>query len=491
MVSVANKDKGEIMQGSGTAPIASEVVGSDAKEGPSGTAYWALFVIVLATFMTFFDQVVFGMLAERIKHDFGLSDSQLGFLAGPASIICYFFVGIPLARLADIFPRKFVLAGGAGLVGSIIALGGIAQTFVQFVGTRVFLAAGGSAHAPSSYSLLADAFPPKKLTRAFALLQFGFIGGTTLGPLIGGMLVVGTASWAPTMIGGMRILGWQWILIGMGLPGLLIALLFLTVKEPTRNAPAVDAILPPSNASLGRRILTFMGLDAFKAINAKPQVYYPLFGALALSALDTFGLQFWRVPFMIRSYGWDEGQIGKALGGMILIASLIGLLVGGVFVEWLAKRHKDANVRAAAICFGAVTICAIISPMMPDGMSSLSVMAIGAVFGIAGAVPQNAAVQRVAPNAMRGQVTAIYLFMFIFFGAFGSFFIGLVQDYLIGDEKKLWLTLVICAGTLMPIATLLMVRAMRPYREEIERQENAASGARTPEPQPPIAQSLG
>ena len=80
---------------------------TSAREWPSsGAAYWALTVIVLATFMTFFDAVTFGMLAERIKHDFGLTDSQLGFLAGPASIICYLFVGIPLARLADIYPRK-------------------------------------------------------------------------------------------------------------------------------------------------------------------------------------------------------------------------------------------------------------------------------------------------------------------------------------------------------------------------------------------------
>src|SRR5688500_7008395 len=112
-------------------------------------AYWALFVIVLATFMTFFDQVVFGMLAQRIKVDFGLTDAQLGFLAGPASIICYLFVGIPLARLADIYPRKYVLSGGVAVIGVITALGGIAQNFLQFVVSRVFLAAGGSAHAPA------------------------------------------------------------------------------------------------------------------------------------------------------------------------------------------------------------------------------------------------------------------------------------------------------------------------------------------------------
>lgn len=441
----------------------------DALSYSMAAAYWALFVIILATFVTFFEQVVFAMLAERIKADFGLSDSQLGFLAGPASIICYLFVGIPLARLADIFPRKFVLAGGVAAIGVITALGGIAQSFTQFVGTRVFLAAGGSAHAPASYSLLADAFPPRILTRAFALLQFGFIGGTTLGPIIGGMLIGVAAGWAPTVHGGLTILGWQWLMIWLGLPALLVALLFLTVREPPRQAVSPDSITPPDRAPLGRRILTFTGLDAAKAIHAKRRVYYPLFAGLALSAIEVFGLQFWRVPFMIRTYGWNEAQIGAVMGSMTLVASLLGLLLGGVFVEWLAKRHADANVRAAAIFFGCVTVCAILAPLMPNGYASLAVSSVGAMFGMAGAVPQNAAIQRVAPNAMRGQVTAIYLFMFTFFGAMGSFLVGLVQDYLVGDPTQLWKALVMTASVLLPIATLCMVRAIRPYREEVER----------------------
>jgi MFS family permease len=463
------------------APIATDMLWDE--DGPSpdgagrpttppysmGAAYWALFVIILATFVTFFEQVVFAMLAERIKADFGLSDSQLGFLAGPASIICYLFVGIPLARLADIFPRKFVLAGGCAALGVITSLGGIAQTFSQFVGTRVFLAAGGSAHAPSSYSLLADAFPPRILTRAFALLQFGFIGGTTLGPVIGGMLIAHAVGWPPTQHGGLTILGWQWLMIWLGLPALLVSLLFLTVKEPPRQAAPAGATTSPVRASFGRRILTFTGLDAAKAIHAKRRVYYPLFAGLALSAIEVFGLQFWRIPFMIRTYGWNEAQIGAVMGSMTLIASLLGLLLGGIFVEWLAKRHADANVRAAAIFFGCVTVCAILAPLMPNGYASLGVAAIGAMFGIAGAVPQNAAIQRVAPNAMRGQVTAIYLFMFTFFGAMGSFLVGLVQDYIVGDPAQLWKSLVLTAATLLPIATLCMVRAIRPYREEVER----------------------
>lgn len=442
------------------------------KEWPStGARYWALAVIIFATFVTFFDQVVFGMLAERIKADFGLSDAQLGFLAGPASIICYLFVGIPLARLADIWPRKYVLAGGVAVVGLVTALGGIAQTFAQFVGSRVFLAAGGSAHAPSSYSLLADAFPPRTITRAFALLQFGFIGGTTLGPVIGGMLIMMTANWEPTVIGPLRILGWQWILIWIALPAFVAALLFLTVKEPQRQAPVADVEQPPANAGLGRQIVTFMGFDAARAIHANRKVYYPLFGALALAATESFGLAFWRVPFMIRTFGWNEAEIGAAIGGTMLIGSLAGLLLGGLLVEFLAKRHKDANVRAAFICFLGTTVSTLVALLSPNGWGSMIAFGFAGMFGLAGAVPQNAAVQRVAPNSMRGQVTAFYLFMFTFFGAMGSFVIGLVAQYVVGDPAKLQHALVMTAGVLLPLACLLMLRAIRPYREEVERLE--------------------
>ena len=460
---------------SGPAPITAAIAPAPGsayppKEWPSSPArYWALFAIIFATFITFFDQTVFGMLAERIKHDFGLTDGQLGFLGGPAAIICYLFVGIPLARLADIWPRKYVLSGGIALVGLITALGGLAQNFIQFVGSRVFLAAGGSAHAPSSYSLIADAFPPKIITRAFALLQFGFIGGTTLGPIIGGLLIGMTANWEPSTVLGLRILGWQWILIWIAAPAILASLVFLTVREPQRQAPVADVEQPPANASFGRKIITFMGWDAAKAIHANGKVYYPLFAALALSATEVFGLAFWRVPFMVRSFGWTEAQIGPAIGLAALAGSLAGLLLGGILVELLGKRYRDANVRAAFICFCGTTVSTLAALLMPTAWGAIIAFGFSGMFGLAGAVPQNAAIQRVAPNSMRGQVTAFYLFMFTFFGAMGSWIIGLVAQYIVVDPQRLREALLLTAGVLLPTACFLMFRAMKPYRGEIER----------------------
>jgi MFS family permease len=459
--------------GAPVTPLSGDVEGTSGKVWPSsGAAYWALFAIIFATFLSFFDAAIFGAFAGSIKKDFGLSDAQLGFLAGPATIICYFFIGIPLSRLADTYQRKYVLAASAGMVGLLIALGGLAQSLTQFIGSRVFLAAGGSAHAPASYSLLADAFPPKTLTRAFALLQFGFIGGVALGPWAGGRLVEWTQGWGKTEFGGLELFGWQVVFLFMAMPSLLAAFIFLFVKEPARKAVAGHEVSIPDSASFGRKAFTIMGWDAAKAIHANGRVYYPMFGALALSAVEVFGIQFWRFEFMARSYGWSPKEIGDALFWTIISGSLVGLVLGGVISEWLSKRYKDANVRAACIFFAGTTISTIIALSMPTGMGSMLAFGFSTMCGIAGAVPQNAAIQRVAPNAMRGQVTAFYLFMFTFFGAMGSWFIGLVSRYVVQDETLLWVSLLITATLLLPLATYLMYRAIRPYREEVERLES-------------------
>lgn len=443
------------------------------REWPREAAGWyALAIIVLTMFLTFFDQTVFAMLAEKMRTSFGLSDTALGFLLGPASVVAFVFVGIPLSRLVDIFPRKNVLAAGIAVLGAITALGGLAQNFAQLVGTRLFVGAGGSAHGPGSYSLLADAFRPVRIPLVFALVQVGFVLGTVGGTWGGGRLI----AWTDTMperieFLGLTIYSWQLVLIVIGLPGLLAALLFLLVREPPRRVPPQSARLVPENAPLGRKLLAFTGFDAVRAINLRGATYWPLFAALALSAIESQGLPAWRVPFISRTYGWSEADIGNLLGPLLFVASITGIVLGGTFVSWMNRKYKDGNIRACAIIFTCTTTFAILTPLMPKAELALGCMAATAMFGLAGAPAQNAAIQRIAPNEMRGQVTALYLFMFTFFGAMGSFVIGTVSDLVVGDPAQLWQALLIVAAVFMPVATFFMWRAIRPYRHEVERLE--------------------
>jgi len=276
-----------------------------------------------------------------------------------------------------------------------------------------------------------------------------------------------------TEVIGLSIFNWQWILIGIGMPCMLAAILFLTVREPARRNPPDIAPLVPGDAGMGRKLLAFTGLDALKAINVRKAVYWPLFGALAMSAIESQGLPAWRVPFLARTYGWNEAEIGNFMAPLLLGASLAGLLVGGMFVTWMNKRNVDGNIRATAIIFTCTTIFAIATPLMPSGELAIGCMAMTSFFGLAGAPAPNGAIQRIAPNEMRGQVTALYLFMYTFFGAMGSFVIGTVSDVIVGDPAKLWQALLIVAGVFMPLATFFMYRAIRPYGPEVKRLQEA------------------
>jgi MFS family permease len=421
-------------------------------------AYYALFVIILATMLNFLDAQVFGMMAQRIKLDFKLTDEQLGFLIGPANIIFYVLIGIPMARLVDIYPRKIVLACGIAAIGGITALGGLAQSFKQLFYSRMLVGAGGSAHAPGAYSILADYFPPAKLPRAIGFLQLGFIGGNALGIFLGGQLISLAAAWPVSQWMGLRMHGWQWILMMVGAPGLVISCLLLLMKEPPRRGTKAHGKPLPVMAVI-------------REMRARKSIYLPLFIGLAFSATQSIGMLAWRAPFLIRTYGWTEARIGRWMGLMFLLSSLLGAAFGTVFVEWLAKRCKDANVRASAILFAAAAPFEIIAPLMPSGELALLCLGAAGVFGLASAVPQNAAIQRITPNEMRGQVTAIYLFMFIVFGALGSQLIGSVTQRVFGSDADLWKSIVLTASVLMPLAAFTISLGIKPYGREVTRLE--------------------
>ncbi len=423
-----------------------------------GAAYYGLAVIILATMLNFLDAQVFGMLAQRIKIDLGLTDEQLGFLIGPANVIFYVLVGIPMARLVDIYPRKYVLAGGVTLTGGITALGGLAQSFAQLFLSRMMVGAGGSAHAPGAYSMLADYFPPAKLPRAIGFLQLGFIGGNTLGIYLGGLLISVVAAWPVTHWMGLTLHSWQWVLMMVGAPGFVIAGLLLFAQEPPRRGAMMQGRSLPVKAVL-------------REIWVRKAIYLPLFIGLAFSATEVFGFQAWRAPFLIRTYGWDEARIGRWLSLVFLVGSLVGVVFGTLFTEWLGKRYKDANVRASTILFALAAPCEILAPLMPSGELSLLCTGGALACGLASAVPQNAAIQRITPNEMRGQVTAIYLFMFIVFGALGGQLIGTITQRVFGTDQDLWKSLVLNASILMPLAALTISRGIRPYGREVERLE--------------------
>jgi MFS family permease len=257
---------------------------------------------------------------------------------------------------------------------------------------------------------------------------------------------------------GLTIHGWQRVLMMVGAPGLVIAALLLLVREPPRRGATAQGRTLPIKAVLHE-------------LWSRRAIYLPLFLGLACSATEAIGILPWRAPFLIRTYGWNEARIGTWMGTIFLVASLLGAALGTVFVEWLGRRYQDAYVRASAILFALAAPFEIAAPLMPTGELSVLCSGVAMMCGLASAVPQNAAIQRITPNQMRGQVTAIYLFMFIVFGAIGSQLIGTITQRVFGSEAALRKTIVLVAGILMPLAAIVISRGIKPYGREVARLE--------------------
>jgi MFS family permease len=252
------------------------------------------------------------------------------------------------------------------------------------------------------------------------------------------------------------IRNWQMVFIVVGLPGLLVAGLMMTVSEPVRRG-RITKLMKPMPL---RTVLKYL-LQHWK-------LYAPQFGALAVSAIESSGVRAWQPVFFQRTYDWSAQKTGFFLGIAFVVAAPFGLWAATKLTEHFAKTRDDANLRVVAIAYTLAPIFAIAGPLMPNPWLALICASLAVMIGIGGAVPQNAALQSVTPNEMRGQVTALYLFVFsVIGGGIGPTFIAVFTDYVIGDDQLLRYALSVSAAIMMPVAAWIMWSGVKHYGREI------------------------
>ena len=206
--------------------------------------WYALSVLVLIYILNFIDRQILSILANDIKADLGVDDAYLGFLYGTAFAIFYALFGIPLGKLADSWKRVRLMTIGLTLWSAMTALSGFAQNAVQLTVARIGVGVGEATASPSAYSLISDWFPTRLRATALAIYSSGLYIGGGISLAIGGLVVDNWNAAYPNG-GPLGLAGWQAAFIAVGVPGLLLALWVLTLREPVRGA--IDGLPTPED----------------------------------------------------------------------------------------------------------------------------------------------------------------------------------------------------------------------------------------------------
>lgn len=430
---------------------------------PSPYAWYVVTLLTLTYVFSFIDRQILSLLVGPIKADLGITDTQMSLLMGFSFAVFYTFFGIPLGRLADSRSRRGIIAVGLIFWSFASAGCGLARQYWQLLFMRMGVGVGEAALSPSAYSLITDYFPPRRLALAISLYGMGIYLGSGMAVFLGGY-VVKFATAHPGF--ELPILGmvkpWQLVFFAVGLPGILFSLILFTIKEPMRRslvgAGGVQRAYAPVPFSEVLRYIR-QNWSCFACHNFG-------FGFLAFVS---YACASWVPEYFRRVHGWTPGDTGIRYGTLVMICGSAGILFGGYLADRLTQRgHRDAKMRAGYYAAVAAIPLAVLFPLMPNpwvalAMLALSTFALAMPFGVA-----PAAMQEMMPASMRGQASAVYLFVVNLIGmGMGPTAVALFTDKVFMDESKIGLSLMAANSIGAITAALFLGFGLSHFRQSM------------------------
>ncbi|GAK33694.1 MFS transporter [Iodidimonas nitroreducens] len=428
---------------------------------PSQPVAWGIVALLLLIYtVSFIDRQILALLVGPIKSDLGVSDLEFGLLTGLSFALFYTFFGIPFARLADSRSRRGLIAFGIAFWSLATAACGLARNFGMLFIARMGVGIGEATLTPAANSLISDLFPPHLRGRAISIYTLGIPLGSALAFLFGGA-VIAWVSASPTQslpfFGEIR--GWQMTFVIVGLPGILLsAAMLLFVKEPPRRERLNQSTEPVPIKDVARYFL------------ARWRVYGLGFTGIAFLSALGYGTIYFIGAFFGRVHGFSPAEIGLTFGLILLIFGTAGIVFAGILADrWVAQGRSDAHVRILilSIVFGApfaLSFPLVSSPALAIALLSGAVFFSNWVWGTA-----YAGVAAASPNELRGQATAIYLFVINLIGlGLGPTLFGFLTTKVFADDQMIDWAYVVVALIAMPIAFICLMIARPAFARQFD-----------------------
>jgi MFS family permease len=419
---------------------------------PSARRGWSVVaVLVLAYTASYVDRTMLTLLVKPIRASLNITDLQISYLHGLAFAVFYTGLGLPLGRLADRRNRRNMIAAGIVVWSLMTAACGLARTFAQMFMARIGVGVGEAALAPCAYSLLSDYFPPHRRAWALSVYSAAIYLGSGLALIGGGALI---ALVPAIRLPGVGLLAsWQVVFLIVGLPGVGVALLMATVREPRRLGQTLGA----ARATLG---------DVWCHVTARRGAYGLIIAGFSASSLMWNGAQGWIPTFFMRTFGWSPAATGLRYGLVLLVLGTLGICAGGLLAGRLRRRGRpSANLLVGLLSSVMVIPFGVLAPLVPDPWLALGLYGGFVFFGAFPYGAAAAALQELTPNGMRAQVSALYLLGLNLVGiGLGPTAVAFITDKVFADDRAVRFSLAITTGLAAPLAVLLLLLALKPNR---------------------------
>ncbi|MGH7678907.1 MAG: spinster family MFS transporter [Gemmatimonadaceae bacterium] len=427
---------------------------------PERYAWYVVGVLTLANISGWVDRQILNLLAPAIRRDLGISLTEMGLLMGLPFAVFFTVMGIPIARMADTGSRRNIIAVGIALWSVMTALCGLASGYFRLLFARIGVGVGEAALQAPGTSLLADYFPRDRLGTAMGVYSMAIFIGSGFAYLLGGW-VIGLVSteqtWIWPVVGSIR--PWQSVFLAVGLPGLLIALLMLTVREPARQHPS-------------RQAVPLRFLAAYVRGNLRTFLCVTL--GFALSGAVNLGIAAWLATFLVETHGWPASRAGIVMGLLTMTVGALGVVAGGRTADAFARRGRpDGALRVGVI--GALGMLVSATPCF-FAQSAGAAVAWLVVVNFFAAYPwgaASAAAAEIAPSKIRAQGFALYFFLQVLIAtSLGPISVAAVTDYVFRDESAIRYSLAIVNVVGMTGAIAFFVVGMPAFRRTLAQRDH-------------------
>ena len=327
----------------------------------NASAWYAVTILTIAYVVSFLDRQLLSLVVPLVKRDLLLTDTQVSLLLGLAFALFYTTMGIPIGRLADKKSRRAIIAVGISFWCLMTAACGLAKNYMQLFLARVGVGVGEATLSPSSLSMIGDYFPKEKRGKALGVFNIGVSVGSGIAFIVGGQIIAYVATRENIVLPIIgEIFPWQALFIMVGLPGLIVAALMMTVKEPKRT----EKIVLESDDGNSTDQLSIK--ETINFILERKSAYGWLFLSMACSVLIGYAFLSWMPTMYDRTYGIDFRTITMWLGIAFLVSGPIGAIGTGWLGDYVFKRYGgSAHIKLFAYTMIVLTIAATLVPLMP------------------------------------------------------------------------------------------------------------------------------